>query len=74
MFKAGDRIRLVKMVDDPNPLAPGSLGTVEFASRVGSGRDAWVQVGVTWDCGRSLMPVCPPDLAVVVRSEPPAGT
>ena len=57
----GDRIRLLSMPEDPDPLAPGSLGTVVSAHRHGSGTDAWLQIDVEWDNGRSLMLVTPPD-------------
>jgi hypothetical protein len=57
----GDRIRLVAMSDDPNPIVPGTTGTVRSVRHCGSGRDAWFQVDVDWDSGRKLMLVVPPD-------------
>jgi hypothetical protein len=59
--KPRDRIRLVAMQDDPDPIRPGSLGTVVRIARHGGGRDAWHQIDVAWDNGRTLMLVSPPD-------------
>jgi hypothetical protein len=42
----GKRIKLIKMIDDPNPLPSGSMGTIRH---VGGG-----VINVDWDCGRSL--------------------
>ena len=56
-LKAGDRIRLVHMADDPDPVPTGELGTVVSVAELGD----WIQVDVDWDCGRKLMLVVPPD-------------
>lgn len=48
---AGDRIRLVQMGDDPNPIEPGAEGTVTFVSEFGDGTH---QIGVAWDNKRTL--------------------
>ncbi len=56
-LKAGDRIRLVRMADDPDPMPVGQRGTVV---RIHSHGD-WTQVDVDWDNGRSLMLSIPPD-------------
>ena len=64
-FKAGDRVRLVSMTDDPDPIPAGTTGTV---AGVYPQRD-WSQVDVDWDNGRSLMLSLPPDrIAVISRS------
>lgn len=42
----GDRVRLLAMPDDPDPIPYGSEGTVEYADRL--------QVRVKWDNGRGL--------------------
>ena len=55
--KVGDRIRLIEMADDPDPLDAGATGTVT-AIHVHSG---WAQLEVDWDCGRSLMLTLPED-------------
>lgn len=56
-FKAGDRVRLVSMIDDPDPIPAGTAGTVV---RPYPQRD-WLQLDVAWDNGRSLMLCIPPD-------------
>ena len=60
-FRVGQRIRLVAMIDDPAPLAVGSLGTVTAVRNLGD----WLQIDVDWDCGRALMLSVPPDLCEV---------
>ena len=47
--KVGDRIRLLAMPDDPDPLPVGSVGTVTSVTEGPMG-----QFGVEWDNGRSL--------------------
>ncbi len=65
-LKAGDRVRLISMTDDPDPIPAGTTGTVRG---VYPQRD-WTQIEVDWDTGRSLMLSIPPD--VVERIEAPA--
>lgn len=65
MFEKGQRIELVKMGDDPCPIAPGTRGTVRSSSEVTFG-GGWTQVSVDWDNGRSLMLTIPPDVVRVV--------
>ena len=48
--KVGDRIRLMAMPDDPDPLPVGSTGTVTSVTE-----GPLAQIGVEWDCGRSLL-------------------
>ena len=62
MLKVGDRIELVRMNDDPNPVPPGTKGTVKHIEDVHLGRENFTQVDVRWDDGRTLMVVCPPDV------------
>ncbi len=59
--KRGDRIRLLAMQDDPDPIQVGQTGTVVSVARHGGGQDAWFQIDVSWDNGRTLMLVSPPD-------------
>jgi hypothetical protein len=59
--KTGDRIRLVEMPHDPNPIAVGQTGTVVSIRQIGSGQDCWFQIDVEWDDGRTLMLSTPPD-------------
>ena len=67
--RKGDRIRLVAMADDPDPIHPGQAGTVIGVSRHGSGRDVWHQIDVAWDDGRTLMLVSPPDTFEVISGD-----
>lgn len=60
-LKEGDRIACVAMPQEKNPIPAGAQGTVTFVTQVGSGRDAFTQIGVNWDNGRTLMLVVPPD-------------
>ncbi len=62
-LKKGDRIRLVSMPQDPDPIPVGALGTVVA---VFDHRD-WSQVDVKWDNGRSLMLTLPDDCVVIVE-------
>lgn len=60
--KAGDRIELVKMVDDPDPIAAGTQGTVKWVNDLGT----FQQIDVEWDNGRTLMLTVPSDEFVVL--------
>ena len=62
-LKKGDRIRLVSMPQDPDPIPVGSLGTVV---EVYEHRD-WTQVDVDWANGRSLMLTMPDDCVAIVE-------
>ena len=59
--RQNDRVRLVAMYDDPDPIPVGELGTVVSVSRHGGEKDVWHQIDVAWDNGRTLMLVSPPD-------------
>ena len=66
-FKVGQRIRMVSQ-NDPNPIAPGTVGTVErifYLGRERWQRERW-QIAVRWDNGRALRLVMPPDVVEVV--------
>ncbi len=63
-LKKGDRIRLVSMPQDPDPIPAGSLGTVVA---VHDHRD-WTQIDVDWDNGRSLMLTMPDDCVAIVEA------
>ena len=68
-LRVGDRIELVAMENDPDPIGRGELGTV---TRVVAFRDrerGFDQVHVAWDSGRSLGLVVPPDEVRVVANE-----
>lgn len=48
-IQTGDRIRLISMPDDPDPIPVGSTGTIEAVTEGPMG-----QVMVRWDSGRTL--------------------
>jgi hypothetical protein len=62
--KVGDRIRLLEMQDDPDPIPPGTTGTVTSVHQFrGLGprlEGAW-HISVNWDVSRSLALCYPPD-------------
>ena len=62
-LKKGDRIRLVSMPQDPDPIPVDSLGTIVT---VYDHRD-WMQVDVDWDNGRTLMLTMPDDCVAIVK-------
>jgi hypothetical protein len=49
------------MPDDPDPIPPGSTGTVKPVHPHGSGRSQRLQVEVDWDSKRKLMLSVPLD-------------
>ncbi len=57
-LKVGDRVRLISMTDDPDPIPAGTIGTVAGVYP----QCDWTQVDVDWDSGRSLMLSIPPDV------------
>ena len=61
--KAGDRIRLVAMPHDPDPIPAGSLGTAVAIYNHGH----WAQIDVAWDNGRTLMLSLPDDCIAIVN-------
>jgi hypothetical protein len=60
----GDRIRLIEMPDDPDPLPPGLEGTVVMVIEW----DGDEQIAVDWDDGQHRGLSSPPDSFVVLRS------
>ncbi len=63
-IQPGDRIVLLSMPHDPDPVPVGTEGTVEEVNDVGFG--AFTQVEVSWDNGRTLM------LSMVFETTAPA--
>ena len=62
----GDRIRLLAMHDDPDPIQVGQTGSVVGVTHHGGGQDEWFQIDVSWDNGRTLMLVSPSDVFEVI--------
>lgn len=55
----GDRIECILMPHDPDPVPPGTQGTVEQVESLG--RLYGYQIQVRWDNGRGLALCLPPD-------------
>lgn len=71
--KIGDRVKLLHMPDDPDPVPVGTCGTVTFINHFPHGHDVRVQIGVAWDNGRSLSCLCPPDFVIKLDNESTAS-
>jgi hypothetical protein len=56
--EVGDRVTLIRMGDDPHPIAPGDMGTV---TNVGQWINNEWHIGVQWDSGRTLALIYPID-------------
>ncbi|MGB7346266.1 MAG: DUF4314 domain-containing protein [Pirellulaceae bacterium] len=69
-LKLGDRIRLLSMTDDPDPIPIGATGTVTGLYA----QSGWIQIDVEWDNGRSLMLSIPPDLVERIEAPKDAPT
>mgnify|MGYP006271067963 CR=1 FL=1 len=63
--KKGDRIRLVHMPNDPDPIPPGTEGTVTDVLPLHF-HEKETQILVRWDNGRSLSCICPPDSVEII--------
>ena len=63
--KVEDRIRLIHMPEDPDPIPPGALGTVCAIHP----HHRWTQVVVDWDNGRRLMLSLPDDLIEILSPD-----
>lgn len=53
------KIMMVFMPNDPDPIKPGSLGVVESITDIGSGQ---FQVSVNWEVKRGLKLIYPQDI------------
>jgi hypothetical protein len=59
-YPEGTRVKLIRMVDDPRPVASGTLGTVKYVDDAGT-------IHVNWDNGRTLGVVYGEDHITVVK-------
>lgn len=67
--KVGDRVEMLSMANDPDPIPSGSVGTVTYVSEMQFGpRPYQTQVGVAWDSGRTLSCLVPPDVLARAKS------
>ena len=67
----GTRVRLIDMPNDPNPVQPGTLGTVHGGVvDAGWHRTARSQIWVKWDDGRTLSLLPGIDRYEVVNDDP----
>ncbi len=66
-LEIGQRIRLIEMPDDPDPIPPGSEGTIMGVRDLCTPTDGYysryreAQIDVDWDSGRTLMLIYPKD-------------
>lgn len=75
MPKKDDRIRLIHMGDDPDPVPHGTEGTVlDVTDLCFPGERQQYQILVRWDNGRSLSCVCPPDVVQVLEPALTSGS
>ena len=59
----GRRVTLIEMLDDPDPILPGDTGEVITTYY----SDNYYQLGISWDSGRTLSLLCPPDIYAIVE-------
>ena len=58
-YKKGDRVKLVKMGNDPDPVPEGTEGEVTHVQYISVFKET--QIGVNWDNGRTLSVILPQD-------------
>jgi hypothetical protein len=61
--EAGDRVRLIAMVDDPDPVPPGTEGTIDAVDGAGTRH-------VRWDNGREIGLIPDADQYELIESNP----
>lgn len=64
-FEEGDRVRLDHMPNDPDPIPPGSTGTVLGITDL----TEYTQITIDWDSGRTLMAIVPPDKLTKIQKD-----
>lgn len=57
-MKIGDKVKLIKMENDPRPIPVGTTGTITRITKV---TENFTQVSVDWDNGSRLMLCLPED-------------
>lgn len=66
MYKVGDRIEMIHMGNDPDPIKSGTQGTItnvaDFPPSMGGG----TQLSVKWDNGRTLGVCLPEDIVKLI--------
>lgn len=66
-YEIGERVMLVQMEEDPDPIPAGSVGTVRYVQDLSwPGTPIQTQVSVDWDSGRRMSCLVPPDVLVRV--------
>jgi hypothetical protein len=68
-FKVGDRIRLTKMDNDPDPIPVGTTGRIKSISDLTPHREQILAVSVNWDIDRHLSLSWPEDEFDVIEEE-----
>jgi hypothetical protein len=68
-FKVGDRIRLTKMDNDPDPIPVGTTGHIKSTSTHTYAGVTTTAVSVDWDIPRTLTLIWPEDEFDVIEEE-----
>lgn len=64
-LKIGDKIRMLGMQNDPDPIPVGTIGTVTGITKISA---VETQVSVNWENGRTLMVLIPFDNFEIVAA------
>lgn len=70
-LRAGNRIKLIQMGADPDPVPPGTIGTVTGTCWLPGLEE--LQIHVKWDNGRFLSCICPPDIITLATKHEHGG-
>lgn len=62
MYPAGTRVELISMGDDPQPVPPGTIGTVKHIDDAGT-------IHVSWSTGSSLGVIPGVDFIRIINSD-----